>query len=141
MSDLEQIKSAMRRIPEVVFSKGDLDVLDEVVLEDYVEHVELPPGSPQGRDGLKALVTMVRAAFPDFHYLIEDEIAEADRYVLRCTAQGTHKGDFQGIPATGRFVSWEEVHIARVQDGKLAEHWAVYDTASMLRQLGAIPQP
>jgi predicted ester cyclase len=90
---------------------------------------------------LKAFATAVRAAFPDFHYTVEDEIAEGDKYVVRLTARGTMQGAFLGMPATGKQATWTEVHVARVVGGKLAEHWACIDQLGMLQQLGVIPAP
>lgn len=136
----EQDKSAMRRIPLEVFNEGHLDVVDQVVAEDYVEHVPLP-GGLTGRAGLKAFVTGLRAAFPDFKYSLIHEIAEGELLVQHLSASGTMKGDFAGMPATGKHATWSEVHIARVANGMLAEHWAVYDQLGMLQQLGVIPVP
>ena len=137
----EQDKTAMRRIPLELFNEGRLDVVDQVVAEDYVEHLPLPPGLPTGRAGLKAFVTGIRAAFPDFKYRVIHEIAEGELIVQHLSASGTMKGDFAGMPATGKHATWNETHIARVAYGMLAEHWAVIDQLGMLQQLGVIPVP
>lgn len=81
------------------------------------------------------------AAFPDFHATIEDMVAEGDKVVVRVTATGTHQGDFMGIPATGKPFKYQEIHIARIADGKMAEHWGVEDTLGMLQQLGVVQLP
>jgi predicted ester cyclase len=137
----EENKRAMHRIPEELYNQGRLDVADEVVAPDYVEHFPLPPGFPTGSAGLKAFVTALREGFPDFHYTVEDEIVEGDRYVARVTARGTMRGAFMGMPATGKQATWTEIHIARVAGGKLVEHWACIDQLGMLQQLGVIPTP
>lgn len=137
----EQNKADIRRFIEEVFHEGKLDVLDEVIAADYVEHVPLPPGFAPGRDGLKQWVTALRAAFPDFRYRIDDMIAEGDKLAVRVTARGTHQGEFLGIPPTGRRVSWTEMHMPRIVGGKHVEHWANVDQLGLLRQLGAIPTP
>src|SRR5436305_630902 len=115
---VEENKRAMRRIPMEVFNQWKLEVLDEVVAPDYIEHVAIP-GLPSGITGLKLFVQGLRAAFPDFQYTLEEEVGEGDRIVQRLTARATHQGEFMGIPATGKQATWPEIHIARVQDGKL----------------------
>jgi predicted ester cyclase len=82
---------------------------------------------------------MVRAAFPDFRYAIEQEIAEGDQVVLRVRARGTQTGPLLGIPATDRQAEWTETHIIRVAEGRAAEHWGNRDDLGMLQQLGVIP--
>ena len=137
----EANKAIIRRIPDEVFTQGNLAVADQVVAADYREHVPLPPGFPTGLAGLKQFVTLLRAAFPDFQYTIDDEIAEGDRVAIRVTARGTHQGEWFGIPATGKTVSWTELHIGRLAGGKLVEHWANSDQVGLLQQLGVLPTP
>ena len=136
----EESKANMRRIPLEIFNQGNLAVVDEVVAPDYIEHA-LPSGFPSGLEGLKVFVSAVRAAFPDYHYTIDDEVTEGDTVVQRLTARGTMTGGFMGMPATGKSASWTEIHIARVANGKLTEHWANIDQLGMLHQLGVIPIP
>jgi steroid delta-isomerase-like uncharacterized protein len=138
---IEENKTAARRIPEAIFNRGDLAVADEVVATDYIEHFSLPSGFPSGRAGLKQFVQAIRAAFPDFHYTVDEVIAEGDKVVLRVTASGTQRGEFSGMPATGKSATWSEMHIARMANGQLVEHWAVQDQLGMLQQLGIIPAP
>lgn len=94
-----------------------------------------------GLEGHNAIVALFRAAFPDQWWQIEDLIAEGDRVVARTTMTGTHRGDFFGIPATGRAVTLSGVHIMRIADGRIAEHWGNNDDLGLMRQLGAIPEP
>jgi predicted ester cyclase len=84
---------------------------------------------------------MLRAAFPDFHYTIDDVFSSGDKVVLRVTASGTQRGELMGHPASGRRAEWTEIHIVRVRGGKLAEHWTNMDQLGMLQQLQAIPVP
>ena len=135
----EQDRTNFRRIPEEIFNQGKLELIGEVFAPDYVEHVPLPPGVPSGAEGFKQFIMALRAAFPDFHYTIEDQLAEGDKHVGRITAHGTHQGEFMGIPPTGKTVSWGEIHIGRMVNGKLVEHWANQDQLGMLQQLGVIP--
>lgn len=138
---LEQNKTAALRIPLEVFSKGDLDVADEVMAADYIEHAVVPPGLPPGVAGLKLFVSAFRAAFPDFQYTVEDVIAEEDKVVVRLTAHGTQTGEFAGLPASNKQATWSEIHITDMANGKVVEHWVVQDQLGMMQQLGFIPAP
>jgi predicted ester cyclase len=138
---LEQDKINFRRIPEEIFNQGKLELIDELFAPDYVEHAPVPPGFPSGREGVKQFISMVRAAFPDFHYTVGDQISEGDKQVGQLTAHGTHQNEFMGIPATGKKVTWTEIHMGRMVDGKLVEHWVEQDNLGMLQQLGVIPKP
>ena len=118
----QENKASGRRFLDEVINRGNLAVIDELAGPNYVDHA-LPPGVPPGNEGQKAFVTMFRAAFPDLHYTTDDEVAEGDRLVQRVTAHGTMKGDFQGMPASGKEATWSEIHIVRFDaDGKAVEH-------------------
>jgi predicted ester cyclase len=127
------------RIPNELYNEGNMAVLDEVFAPDFIEHWPMPPGIPDGVEGVRLFVTLVRTAFPDFYYTIKDVVADGDRVSVRLTARGTQKGDFMGLPATGRSATWQEAHFCRCEGDKLAEHWVVLDQLGMLRQLGVIP--
>ena len=130
--------ASYRRIPLEVFNEGKLELVEELLSEDFVEHAA-PPGFPTGRDSLTEFVNGIRAAFPDFRYEILGQWADGDMHIGWLRASGTMNGDFMGMPASGKSASWEESHIGRYADGKLVEHWAVIDQLSMLTQLGFIP--
>lgn len=136
----QENKANARRFVDEVINKGNLAVIDELSGANFVDHT-LPPGVPADSQGFKGFVTVFRAAFPDLHYTVDDEIAEGDRVVQRTTASGTMKGDFQGMPASGKSASWQEIHITRFVDGKAVEHWGVVDQLSMLQQLGFAEAP
>jgi predicted ester cyclase len=129
----EQNKDVARRIVEGI-SRGDLNVIDELFAEEYVDY-GTPPGVPPGREGLRQSLTALRATFPDFTYTIEDEVAEGDRVVHRVTGRGTMQGELQGMPPTGKQAVWQEFHIGRFEGGKLVEHWAIVDQLGMMQQL------
>jgi len=138
MSEVD--KQTLRRIPLEALNEGKLEVIDEVVGEEYVERAQTPGFSPD-REGLRAFIVAVRTAFPDLKYTVNQEIAEGDTVVQYVTASGTMKGDFGDMKATGKHATWEEVHIVRVVGGKAIEHWAVLDQLGMLQQLGLAPAP
>jgi steroid delta-isomerase-like uncharacterized protein len=137
----EQNKAAMRKRVDEIFNKGNVDAVAEYLAPDFVEHEVLPPGVPEGAEGLKVLTTMLRTAFPDLHAKIDDVIAEGDKVVLNMTWSGTQKGEFMGIPPTGKPVSIEVIDIIRLKDGKGVEHWGLMDNMGMMQQLGVVPAP
>jgi len=135
----EQNKAIASRAVEAI-NAGDMSLFESLLAPDAVEHA-VPPGMPPTRETAKQFITMLRAAFPDLHYHIDDVVAEGDRVVQRTTAHGTMKGEFLGMPATGKSAAWGEMHIVRVKDGKIVEHWANVDQLGMLQQLGLAPAP
>jgi len=138
----EANKAIIVQLYEEVWNQGDLDLVDKLVAPNAVDHdPQIPPGAPGGPQGLKAVVTMRRRAFPDDHHTIEDLIAEGDKVVARLTHSGTHLGAFLDLPPTGKHISTTSIHIFRFSDGQLVEHWASRDDLSLLQQLGAISAP
>jgi steroid delta-isomerase-like uncharacterized protein len=121
--------------------EGNLDLVDELVGADYVNHSPGMPDQPEGPEGIKAIVKMFRTGMPDLRVVIEDVIAEGDKVVMRYRIEGTHEGELFGVPPTGRRVSIESVTVERVSGGKIREHWRVTDTLDMMQQLGTIPAP
>jgi len=136
----EQNKALVGRLVEEVFNQRDISVVDEIMSPDFVEHEELPPGIPPGREAPRVLFSMLHSAFPDFKATIEQLIAEGDKVVLFMTWTGTQAGEFMGIPPTGKRISIGVIDIIRVVDGKFVEHWGIMDSAKMMQQLGAIPE-
>jgi steroid delta-isomerase-like uncharacterized protein len=96
-------------------------------------------GCRQASRGVKQVIAAYRAAFPDVHITIEDLVSEGDKVAERWTMRGTHKGEFAGIPATGKQVTSTGLVIVRIADGKVAEIWGASDQLGLMRQLGAIP--
>jgi predicted ester cyclase len=116
---------------------GDLAALDTVFATAYVDRSPFPGATPD-REGFKQGLARFRSVFPDLRYTIEDEIVVGDRLVHRLTAKGTQKGEFMGIAPTGKQATWSEIHIGRVVDGKVVEHWGVGDQHGMMEQLGLV---
>lgn len=137
----EQNKASVRQLVEELLNQGNMSVIDELFAPDFVEHEELPPGIPPGREAPKLLFTMLRSAFPDFKATIEHLIAEGDKVVLYMTWTGTQKGEFMGVPPTGKSISIGVIDIIRLAEGKYVEHWGIMDSMAMMQQLGAMPAP
>ena len=122
---LEQNKALFERFVDEVFNKKNVAFIDEFLDPNLVEH----------KEDIYAFL----GAFPDLHIRVEDLIAEGDKIVGRVTLTGTHQGELMGIPATGKKVSFSEILIIRISNGKAVEQWEVADTMSMMQQLGVIP--
>jgi predicted ester cyclase len=133
------LKSKVQRTIEV-FNDGNLGLIDELYAADYINRTT-PPGVAPTRDGFKQWATALRTAFPDIHYTIDDSIEAGDKFVTRVTASGTMRGDFAGMPATSKHATWTEIHIVRVANERVVEHWGIVDQMGMLIQLGVIPAP
>jgi predicted ester cyclase len=131
-------KAVTQRFYDDLFNRARLAVADELVAVDCRSHAA-PPGTPVGPDGMRQAVALLRAAFPDCRYVIEDLIGEDDRMAVRLVFRGTHLGLYRGIPATGRQVVQVQMHVLRLAGGQVAEHWAVRDDLGLLDQLGVAP--
>ena len=130
----------LERFVEEVINQGRYEAADELVEENFVELDPLP-GQRQGREGLKDVIRMIRTAFPDIHWVVEETIASEDKVASRFKWTGTHRGEFLGIPATGRTITVPGVVIDRLTGGKMADSRILMDTLAMMQQLGVIPTP
>jgi steroid delta-isomerase-like uncharacterized protein len=131
--ELQKNKESMKRIFEEAWSNGNLEVLDEVVASSFKQHQH---DRPSTREGFKAVIQEVRAAFPDLKVAVEDSVAVDDKVWIRVTCRGTHLGQFKGLPPTGKRFEITEIHIGRFENGKGVEHWGVADISRLMEQLG-----
>lgn len=138
MTTSENNKAAIRKFLEEVINQNRMDRANDLVVEDFVELDPLP-GQRQGREGLKEVLAMMRAAFPDIHWTPEEMVAEGDKVVTRFTWTGTHRGDFLGVPATGKSVSVKGVVIDQLEGGKISNSRILMDTLGLMQQLGVLP--
>jgi steroid delta-isomerase-like uncharacterized protein len=127
------------RAIEEIWNRGNYALMDEFVARDLVIHASTPGQEIHGADGARDFYVVLRAAFPDLHFEIEDQIADRDRVVTRWSAHGTHAGEFQGIPPTGKQITMAGIDIDRVVDGRVVECWPQVDELGLMQQLGAIP--
>lgn len=137
---VEENKILVCRTVEEAWNRGNLSVVDEHLSPDYIHH-NLPRGMPHDREGYKQTIRMHRQAFPDFHLTIEDVVAEGDKVVLRFKWSGTHKGEYLGIPPTGKQITVTAICIHRIEGGKVVEQWAEVNVMGMMQQLGVLPPP
>jgi predicted ester cyclase len=131
----EQNKQVTRKVLEELFEMGNFEAADDLIHPEFVNH-EAPPDNPQGPEGLKETVGWLRELWGPMHAEIEDEICEGDKVVARVTMHGRHLGEFLGRPPTGKEFAVEHIHIWRLRDGKVIEHWSVRDDLGQAIQLG-----
>jgi len=117
------------------FGAGRYDLAGHFVTPDYVDH-EAPPGTPPGPEGANAVLRWLRGAFTDLSYEVLDAFGAGDRVAVRLITRGTHTGEFLGAPPTGKRFEIEAIHLYRIADGQVAEHWAKRDDIGLASQLG-----
>jgi steroid delta-isomerase-like uncharacterized protein len=124
------------------FTAGDIDAAEQVLAPDFVNH-DPPrlPGVGTDRAGVLTAMKYLHSAFADARAELVGVVADGDKIAVHDRLRGTHRGAFLGIPSTGRDIDVEFIHIFRVADGRIVERWGVADTTSLLRQLGASPDP
>jgi len=137
----EENKALARRLIEEAWNQGNLAVVDELLVYDHVPHHPMIGDQPPSRELYKQFIVRTRAAFPDMHATIEDQVAEGDKVVTHWSVQGTHHGVFQGHSPTGKQMRVTGIVIDRIVDGKVVEGWMVMDTHDQMQQLGLIPRP
>ncbi len=136
---LEENKSLPRRSYEEIYNQGNLDVADEIYDENFVSHIS--PSDLKGTKGIKDFASMLRNAFPDLMFKIEDQIAEGDKVATRWTVTGTHKGEYMGVAPTGKFISNTGIALHRIANGKMVESWVSSDNLGVMQELGAVSLP
>jgi steroid delta-isomerase-like uncharacterized protein len=139
-SPLAEAKRTVRRAVEEPW-RGNVDVIDELVATDYVGYDAAEAEPIRGPEGVKANIAKYKTGFPDGLVTVDHQIAEGDMVATRWTGRGTQTGEIAGLDPTGKQVTVAGLTISRLEDGKIAEEWTVWDTLGMLIQLGAVPEP
>jgi steroid delta-isomerase-like uncharacterized protein len=129
----------IRRYFAELFNQGKVELVDELLHPEYVNHSPGSPHLPGGRAGVAVVVRALRAAMPDLDYEIDDLVVGQDSVAVRATLTGTHHGDLFGLPATGKRVKVTQMTFERFRDGQIIAHHRLTDDLTMLRQLGALP--
>ena len=136
---VEEKRHVVQRISREVFGEGKLEVVDELIAPDFLDHDPLP-GLPADREGLKTAVTLFRTAFPDFDVNLAHSLVDGDSVVDHITATGTQQGEFMGIPPTGKRIHTAVIVISRLDEqGRIKERWQRFGAMALLQQLGVIP--
>ena len=142
----ETNKELVRRHFEKIFNERDLAVCDEIMAEEFVEHGVAPfaqsaPGKVNGPQAMRGTAAWLLGQFPDLHFTIEAIMAEGDLVATRLLQEGTNLGPLGPVPPTGKRFSSRGSHWFRVEEGKLAEHWATRDDLTAMLQLGLVESP
>jgi predicted ester cyclase len=133
----ERNKQVIREFTRVFKNEHNVDGVGHLFDKKFVHHFRMPV--PAGFEGLRQVGIMMNGAFPDVLVTEEDLIASGDKVVERSSAAATHKGAMMGSPPTNKKIKWSEIHIYRLQDGKIMEHWAEVSMMELLQQIGALP--
>ena len=136
----EENKAVIRRWIEA-FNERNLEAEADLLAPGYVAHVPAAPGPLEGLEAWRQFTGPFVEAFPDLRLTVEDIMAEGDMVAARVAFDGTHRGEFQGIPPTGKEVAFTSIEVNRVVDGKVEAHWVEIDLLGLMQQLGAIPEP
>jgi steroid delta-isomerase-like uncharacterized protein len=134
----EENKAIARKFLRM-FELGDPSMADEIVATDYYNHDAPDPSI--GLEGIKAFVNTFKNAVRDAQVSIAHQVAEGDKVVSRYTWSGTHQGEYFGVPATGKQVSYTATATFRVADGKIREAWMNWDQWGLMQQLGVVTPP
>ncbi len=134
MADLDAL---IRRVNDEVISQGKYDAIDDLIADDFVEH---EAGAPSGKDALRTFAETFRSAFPDLKAETLATVVQGDEVWAHSRLTGTHQGEFNGIPPTGKSFSIEMIDRVKTRDGKAVEHWGVSDNLGIMTQLGVIPE-
>ncbi len=134
----EQNKAVFEKLMSALNAK-DLATMESLIADDFVDN-DAMPGMAPGRQGMIDMMGMFVAAFPDLNVVVEHWVAEGNLVVGVMTTKGTQTGEFMGMPASGKNFSVREMHMVRVANGKMAEHWGLSNEMSMMQQLGLMPE-
>jgi steroid delta-isomerase-like uncharacterized protein len=134
----EKNKNLIKFAIEEVWNKGNYSVLDEIVSEDFVVRSLNPANEVRGMEGIRQFYDSLRNAFPDIKFTVKDQLTEGNKVATQWIAEGTHRGDFQGIPPTGKRFKVMATDIDIIKNGKIAECWASIDELGLLQQLGVL---
>jgi steroid delta-isomerase-like uncharacterized protein len=137
---MQNYGTIVRRFIEETINQGQIDSAAQFVWEDVVEQVPFPGQGP-GLEGLKDVLRGMRAAFPDLYFSVEEQIAEGDKVLTRFEWTGTQRGEFLGVPATGRSVKVWGMVIDRLQGGRIKDTRIIMDMLGLMTQLGLFPPP
>jgi predicted ester cyclase len=144
MNVQQRNKASFKTLIDEVITAGKLEMADQLLTVDRPDYQAwgLPPEMLSGYEGFKRIISMIRGAFPDLRYTSEYMIAEDNKVLSYNRIEGTHKGPFMGIPATGKTFQVNSADICEFDnEGKISAHWGVFDTFLMMVQLGVVPAP
>lgn len=123
-----------------IFNDGDIDIARRLVADEFVDY-EAPEGAPVGAEAYAHTANWMRSVWENARWEVVDAFAKGDKATIRLIFTGRQVADFMGVPATGKEVRVQHIHVYRIADGQVHEHWAVRDDLELFRQLGAWDKP
>lgn len=123
---------------EEAWNQGKLEVLDEIISANYLNHSPGMPNLVPGPAGLKPIIAGIRKAFPDLKYVIKNMVVTDSQVAVHTVMHGTHTGDFFGLAPTGKVIQVNQMQIERIAHNQIVEHWRVTDELGLMRQLGQL---
>ncbi|MDP1573775.1 MAG: ester cyclase [Coxiellaceae bacterium] len=135
---VEKNKILIQRYFEEAWNQGKLEVLDEIIDQNYINHSPGSPNPEPGPKGLKPIISAIRKGFPDLHFEIKNMVVTDDQVAIHSVMHGTHTGELFGMAPTGKKVAVNQMQIERIKNEKIVEHWRQSDDMGMMRQLGQI---
>ena len=132
-------KAIVRRLTDEVFINGNLDAIDELVADNFVDNDPIP-GFDAGREGIRAMAGLVQAAFSDKKMILDDFYLDGDIVTENWTMRGRHTGEFMGVAPKGGEVTVRGVELWKVRNDKIVEHWGVVDMLTAFTQMGGFPE-
>jgi predicted ester cyclase len=135
----EDNKRLVGRALEEIYAKGDIELADDLIHPDFVDHEPAHPEHPVGPESVKQTARSLNSAFGELRFEVEDELAEGDKVFQLVTMSGRHKGPLMGREPTGKPFAVRHMYLWRIADGKIAEHWGSRDDLGLLGQLGLLP--
>ncbi len=138
ISDLQKNKAVVQRYVDEIHNDHSIDAIESIFSVEFIDHMDTYGGLFQGIDGLKKGYAAAFQAFPDLKAIVCQMIAEGDRVVLHKTVMGTHRGEFRGIPATGKKVEYQSIYIFRIENNKISEYWGLQGELKLMQQLGVV---
>ncbi|HEX4170780.1 MAG TPA: ester cyclase [Bryobacteraceae bacterium] len=134
--DIERIIDSVIQL----WNTGNSEIAKKLYSDEAQRTDPNQPESARGSQEIARYVAEVRTGYPDFQLEIKDKVSEANRLVTHWICTGTHKGEFQGIPATGKRIKISGLALARIENGKIAEEHVYFDRLTMMEQLGVAPE-
>ena len=138
--DLQKNKAIVQRYVDEIHNDHSIDAIENIFSSEFIDHMDTYGGLFQGIDGLKKGYAAAFQAFPDLKAIVNQMIAEEDKVALHKTVMGTHRGEFRGIPATGKKVKYQSIYIFRIENNKISEYWGLQDELKLKQQLGIIAE-
>lgn len=138
---LQRNRALITRYFDEVWNQGRVDVLDELLTPDYLNHSPGIPNPRPGPEDLKPIVRMMRGAITGLHYRILDMVVEPEKVAVYLRVTGRHTGALWGLEPRGAPIDVCQMQIEWIRDGRIWQHWRLTDEAALVRQVTSAAEP